>query len=74
VTLCMTASDPLFPEWNFLLTLYAQMLNPACFVNLLSVDVNSVEYKADVEVWRQQVADKWDETKRLKWWAERLTR
>ena len=58
------ASDPLFAEWDELLTLYAQMLNPACFVNLCDVDTEAAEYKADVITWREHVTQMFEELTR----------
>lgn len=67
-TLRLTASDPetalIFEEWNELLTMYAAMLNPQCFVNLAGVIVNSPEYRADVAEWRAQVEEMFQELTR----------
>jgi hypothetical protein len=42
----LTASDPLYPALNELLTIRAQFMNPACFVDL--VECPEVERRAFV--------------------------
>lgn len=60
----MTIKDPLYAEWNELLTMYAQTLNPACFYSLREVDTGSPEYKADVAMWADHVAEVFEELTR----------
>ena len=62
----LSPSDPLFPDWNELLTAYAALLNPSCHWNLREVDREAVEYRPDVVIWTQQVKDKFAETKVMK--------
>jgi hypothetical protein len=59
MTLRLTASDPLYQEWNELLTAYAALLNPACHWNLRQVDTDSAEYRADVVAWTEWVEECW---------------
>lgn len=66
----MYASDPQFADWNELLTMYAALLNPWCHVNLAGVDTGSVEYRADVVVWREHVKDAFAEVKIMKFLNE----
>jgi len=58
------ASDPLYSEWNELLTAYAALLNPACHWNTREVVRDSPEYRADLAVWRQRVMDEFEEMTR----------
>ena len=60
----MTSRDPLYAEWNELLTLYAAMLNPQCHYNTREVDTESAEYEAAVTEWREHVAEMFNELTR----------
>jgi hypothetical protein len=61
----MTASDPLFPEWNELLTLYAAYLNAACHVDIAQyAETMPLEWQADVAMLRGMVEDTFEELTR----------
>lgn len=60
MALILTASDPLYPEWDDLLTQYAQALNPQCHFDLCQ-EAETAEYKAGVKMLKDEIVEYFEE-------------
>ncbi len=61
----LTASDPLFAEWNELLTTYARYLNAGCHYDMAQyAETMPVEWRADMARLRGMVEETFEELTR----------